>query len=162
MNYKGFTLIELLAVVLILGILTSVAVPQYRRSLERSRAAEPVQMLPAIFDSRERLITERDLDWEALRNDEEYRRKEAPFSRLDIELKGQLKDDSEPTLWMTSNFFYFLFDRDDPNMVSAEPINRYGGTRIFYDGRCMICKYEGGDPKNNGCEIFNIEDCDLR
>ena len=48
---KGFTLIEMLSVVLVVAILTAVAVPQYRRSVERTRLSEAVQTLPAIYDA---------------------------------------------------------------------------------------------------------------
>ena len=47
-NISGFTLIELLVIVLIIGILSSIALPQYQKSVEKSRIAEAVVILNSI------------------------------------------------------------------------------------------------------------------
>ena len=48
---SGFTLIELLMAVLIVAVLTAVALPQYVRSIERSRATEAMINVKAINEA---------------------------------------------------------------------------------------------------------------
>ncbi len=51
MNKNGFTLMEVLVVVIIIGVLTSVALPMYTRAIERSRAVEAMSNIKAINDA---------------------------------------------------------------------------------------------------------------
>lgn len=91
-NKKGFTLLELLVVVLIIGILASIALPQYTKAVEKAKLSEALTTLKSIEDSLYRLMYEND----NLEN--------PSFDILDIELPNQSEND-----YATENFEYILF-----------------------------------------------------
>ena len=66
-NKKGFTLLELLVVVLIIGILASIALPQYRSVVRKARVAEAKITLRALSDAADRYILQHGgSNWDSL------------------------------------------------------------------------------------------------
>ena len=60
---QGFTLIELLVVVMIIGVLSAIALPQYSTAIEKSRAAEALTTMGAIRQSVERYYYSHNDSW---------------------------------------------------------------------------------------------------
>lgn len=119
-NNFGFTLIELLAVVLMIGILTSVALPQYRRSVQRAEAMEALVNLKTIFDSAKR-----------------YRaaNSETPLSLKGLDVQFFDGDDSStPTI---GNFNYKFYD----DYIAACRVDGKGNS-TYADTYCLIMYYK--------------------
>jgi type IV pilus assembly protein PilA len=53
---KGFTLVELAVVIVIIGVLAAFGVPQFLKSVERSKAAEAFNYLAAVRSAQERFL----------------------------------------------------------------------------------------------------------
>ncbi len=74
----GFTLIELLVVVLIIGILASIALPQYQKAVDKAKFTRYQVLVKSLGDARRRLF---------LATGEWAHR----FDELDVELPGEVQ-----------------------------------------------------------------------
>lgn len=88
---KGFTLLELLVVVLIIGILASIALPQYTKAVEKARLSEALSVVKSLVDSAHRFLYEHDSG------------EEVTFSKLDVEFPAD-----EDEVYVTNHFNYYL------------------------------------------------------
>lgn len=88
---KGFTLIEMLVVVVILGILASIALPRYQRAVDRARFTEAVTIANSIKTAEEVYFLA-------------YRNYTRDLNNLDIKFKHSVKSGSP-------NFEYWVSDR---------------------------------------------------
>ncbi len=142
----GFTLIEVLVVVLMLGILSSIALPNYRRSLERARIAEVQTLLRAIYDSRERGAMERNYDsYSALPSSSKF-----GFNKLDITVKGTFSGTNNTQL-TTANFRY---DMSGASLTATAIKGDYSGGKVSYDGQQFTCTNGTTTTASKACTVW--------
>ena len=108
-NIQGFTLIELLIVIIILGVLASIGLPNLLSQVGKAREAEAKNMLGALNRAQQSYFTER-----------------AVFAGA-----GQIDNLEVPT----SNSAYYTYSIVDPAIQKATGIdNLKNGTRDFLGG----------------------------
>ncbi|MGN0024857.1 MAG: type IV pilin protein [Candidatus Avelusimicrobium sp.] len=131
----GFTLIELLVVVLIIGILSAVALPQYQAAVEKARVARMLPLFKNIQLAREAYKLANGMNT-------------ADLDLLDIEVNYKSKTESSQSirynvdggsfsLWVTSNLITF-------NAGRGYTVDYYGPlSNLGYSGLCYPHKSGG-------------------
>ena len=120
-NKKGFTLIELLVVVLIIGILSSVALPQYMKTVEKARFAEAAELLQAVAGAEQRYRLQHgefaedfeDLDIELIGS-----KASAPDLKKAVEATKSIQSVNKDTM-VTDNFHFSLASVNKDGLIEA-------------------------------------------
>ena len=133
----GFTLIELLVVVLIIGILSSIALPQYTKAVAKARFAEALSNLKMIAQAQQvcSMVQERRCN----------------FDELDVSVGTQ----TDAYYSYTTNFMYRPWNATDYN---AEDTNLASLAQANYlkEGVCLCYQINGEivlnqDPSTADC-----------
>ncbi len=126
-NGKAFTLIELLVVVLIIGILAAVALPQYQKAVEKSKATQAQTLLKSISQAAEEYY---------LANGMEI----TSFDNLSIELPSSFTGNVKA---LPDNIIGTTSDVKSNNEWSLQLTDSGDGWTIFWISR-ISGKYKGG------------------
>ena len=158
MNTKAFTLIELVAVVAMVAILTSIALPQYHKMVEKSRFTKAQVMAKALHSSCERLVAEWGVEnYGKILTDSTVPASAKKLSRLDIGGKEELppgfsiSDDSNQISGAT--FIYTLRQSGECYVIITKPSwEPYYGVTIGYNGNSFTCSGNA-----TACNLYGLD-----
>ena len=166
---RGFTLVEMLTVVLIIAILTSLALPQYRKVVEKSRLSEVVARMRAYYDSSERLAGEfgfrsyeRLLAAKGAANEKDY-----SFGRLDMNTencsaKAPSSNSSLGNVMLDCKDFAYRLSLTGtgsvPYVVAKKLNSPYAGTLILLNRNTMqlSCQPASTDTEAEACDAYEL------
>ncbi len=150
---KGFTLIELLVVVLIIGILSSVALPQYTKAVHKARLTEVQMRSKALRDAVELYLLE-DGSANYVRITELYPDTVAGLTE-DSSNNGQFKskygtysascEGTNCSVWHSYNSSDFSV-----NMISTKSLGQDWTNICYYQGQNKNSKYLCDSLQGNG------------
>ena len=137
---KGFTLIELLVVVLIIGILSAVALPQYRLAVAKAHYVELMTLGKSIKDAQEIYYMANG----------EYA---TDFESLDIQLPSSfvLVNDNSKAQNATTGTFVYLYHNS--SKVAA------GNYRKLCNNYEIYLDHGGGEKGRSFCFASNSQNC---
>ncbi len=135
-SYKkqAFTLIELLVVVLIIGILSAVALPQYTKAVEKSKSAEGLTNLKAVVQASE-IYNMENQSYPAL----------GDWDSITISFPGEREyyASVDADVWKSGEWRYYL------GYAGGEVWARYGS-----EARGYYFRYSPADKKYY-CSVYN-------
>jgi prepilin-type N-terminal cleavage/methylation domain-containing protein len=161
---KGFTLVELLAVVMIIAVLSGVAIPQYRRAIERSRATEAIAMMRTLYDSSERLAGEMGYRsyphlYTATHTSD---RTKSRVARMDMFGSGQtpknctLPATAQYTL-KCSRFLYDVSSRDGAFIKATKQKAPYRNTILLFERSTQKLYCQNPSTSTKACDIYGLD-----